>query len=27
VAGASQFFDHSLIERVPTVICANCNSH
>jgi hypothetical protein len=27
VAGAAQFFDHSLIERVSTVICADCNPH
>jgi hypothetical protein len=27
VTGASQFLDHALVERVPTMICANCNLH
>jgi len=27
VAGMTQFIDHSFIERIPTMICSDCNSH
>src|ERR1043165_6035851 len=27
VAGVSQLIDHAFVERIPTMICANRNSH